>query len=183
MKTTNWQSKSLTLFIAASALWLTAACAGDSGIQVITPAAPCGDYYGERRLKPSVEFQHFPGRYNSGDYNIDYQDWSRAVGARSERLKSEKERVRAIVKKYDYLFRVPSFYNPSENIDVYNWGQSSIDTENGLPTDQLSILISVDVHPTLLEPRIPECLDGFPVIFEYHPDFGKPIEPPLEFPK
>ena len=52
MKTTNWQTKALTLFIAAVALWLTAACGnGDAPIyesdvpvyKRIMPISPCPD--------------------------------------------------------------------------------------------------------------------------------------------
>ncbi len=175
MKTHNWQTKALTLFIAAAALWLATACAEDSGIRIITPSAPCGDYYGERRLMPSVEFQHFPGRYGTGDHRIDSQDWNRAAMARNERLRSEDERGRAILEKYDYLYHENSGWVYSDG-HVFGWSLRSPDTETGLPTDQFVINVNVNVHPSMLKPRIPECLDGVPVIFQYHPDFGEPLE-------
>ena len=40
MKTHNWQTKALTLFIAVAALWLATACTEDSGLRIITPSAP-----------------------------------------------------------------------------------------------------------------------------------------------
>ena len=173
MKTTHWQTKALTLFIAAAALWLATACTEDSGIRIITPSAPCGDYYGEHRLMPSVEFQHFPGRDGPGDDRIDSQDWNRAVEARSQRLRSAYERGQAIWEKYRHLYRKNSYVRADGHF--FGWSVSSPRTETGLPTDQFVIKIRIDVHPRTLEHGIPECLDGFPVIFEYHPAFGEPI--------
>ncbi len=40
MKTTNWQAKALTLFIAALALWLTAACTENSDAPIYESDVP-----------------------------------------------------------------------------------------------------------------------------------------------
>ena len=175
MKTHNWQTKALTLFIAIAAFWLATACTEDSGLRIITPSAPCGDYYGEHRLIPSVEFQHFPGGLEAiQDGRVDYQDWSRAAIARNQRLRSQYERGQAILDKYRYLYRKNSYTRADGH--AFGWGIGSLNTETGLPTDHDIINVRVDVHPRTLEHRIPECLDGFPVRFHYHPAFGEPLE-------
>ena len=52
MKTTNWQTKALTLFIAAAALCLTTACKSLQVERII----PFGSCVNDAALTPSAEF-------------------------------------------------------------------------------------------------------------------------------
>ena len=192
MKTHTWQTKALTLFIAALAvLWLATACTEDSGIRIITPAAPCGP---DIPLTPSIEYITLEGarvpegweRYLEAAKNpllISVEDpvdrerfiLSMRMTARAERLRPETDRIRAILDKYDNLISKHDFF--TGGYAGSGWVRA-ISTEEGLLTDKQVIVIRVNIHPRKLPPeeRIPECLDGIPVHFEYHPDVGKPLK-------
>ena len=169
MKTTNWQTKALTLFIAAVALWFATACEGNPTVpKVITPSAPCGDNYGP--LVPSRELQHLSGRDDWVEGRISSQDWNQAVMARNERLRPEEDRVRAILDKNLDLIRRHRFHHPDGNGWVRGWGVKPIQTETELMTDKHAIFLYVSeyVDQSRFPPdeRIPECMDGIPVHFE-----------------
>ena len=189
MRIHNWPMKALIIVTAAAALWLGLACQNPYPI-IIAPSAPCGDYEPGQALVPSIEFRHFPGDFLHFPDEVDTQEWNRALEARGERLKSEKARVGAVLAEYRSLIHetdlLPIGY-------VRGSGMSILKTERRLLTDQYNIYISVDDNVELWEEKfvnegidpstivaedsIPECMDGFPVIFEIF--YGEVILQPL----
>ena len=155
MKTTNWQTKALTLFIALTALCLTATCAGSEYGKRYTPSAPCGPAV---PLTESVEFAQLK---DTSDLKKD-----RESTVREERLRLETERIEAILDKYEDRILAQS---PARGGFVHGWGVSSIRNENDELTEKLIIQIMVTeyVDQSTLPPevRIPECLEGVEVHF------------------
>ena len=162
MKTANWQTKALALFIAGVALCLTAACAGEyTGPNRITPSAPCGD---DTPLVPSNEYREFQGIENP--YDVFGQDRiEQASRDRAKRLWPEKERIWAIMDRYGDLVERQSH--------VITWGVMDTQTEDLWLTDKLIIEITlekyVDQNSFPPEDRIPECMDGVEVHFDIAP--------------
>ena len=163
MKTHNWQTKALTLFIAAAALWLAAAC-GDTGTEYaigdsITPSAPCGP---DMPLEPSEEFKQFVGREKVYPF-LRSDIRSRAYRLRAERLKPETERIQAILDKYRDRIRSHS----GEHYEGYL--VETIFNEAYLPTDKqvIQVYLAEYVDPSELSPedRMPECIEGIEVHF------------------
>ena len=183
MKTTNWQTKALMLFIAAAALWLTAAAACANAVTEyaigdrITPSAPCGP---DIPLTPSIEYITLEGakvpsgneRYLEAAKNpglIGIEDpagrasfiQSIRATARAERLRPETERIKAIIDRHkDLIWKQSTAYGYS----VYN-----VKNEDGELTDKQVIGIYVarqfDQSTIPPEDRIPECLEGVEVHF------------------
>ncbi len=162
MKTTNWQTKALTLFIAALALWLAAACAHEyTGREIITPSAPCGL---DAPLEPSKEFQQFVGLEHVY-YFLRTDRKNRATRWRAERLKPETERIQAILDNFrDQIERSSNGYI---NNQIPQYSIVDIENDKGLLTDKQAIHISV--YEKLGQSRlhheygIPECIEGIEV--------------------
>ena len=190
MRIHNWPTKALIIVAAAAALWLGLACQNPYPI-IIAPSAPCGEYEPGQRLVPSVEFRHFPGHIMHFPDEVDTQEWNRAVEARAERLNLKRERVRAVFDEYRSL--IEETVLPIGH--AYSRGTGVIATEKELFTDQYFIRIGVDVNwkegivddgddlsKVASEDRIPECMDGFPVIvrivsLQPLEEFYPPIKP------
>ena len=202
MKTTNWQTKALTLFIAAVALWVATACNSEGRYQhpyqIITPSAPCGP---DVPLTPSIEFITLEG----ARVPEEYEEWllaaqnprsifiedeedrktfihNVAAMARAERLEPEMERIRAARDKYrdriskQYLSNVPD-----EGGYIHGVGVIAIYTEDGEVTDKTVILIDVteyvDQGTLPPEDRIPECMEGIEVHFRVMPLRPQGVQP------
>ncbi len=169
MKTTNWQTKALTLFIAAAALWLSTACTKeyplaypDGGLRIIS-SEPCED---SAPLVPSMEFVELAERetpptmkYPTGDQLKELPGYADALDARRKRLDPRIERVRKALDEYQDKLR--------EN---ENYRYSELYIEDGLSdvgTDSLTVRIYLDrwVDPRTVPPedRIPGCIGGVPV--------------------
>ena len=182
MKTTNWQTKALALFIAALALWLATACE-DNVVEKyaigdrLTPSAPCGpgvpltpskEYFTWEGAKvPSSEEKWLEAAKNPILISVTDPEarerfiHSMRMSARAERLRPETERIKAIIDKLeDRIWRNPI---------AHGYGVASIETENGMLTDKQVIEIYVtelsDQSALLPEDRIPECIDGVEVHF------------------
>ena len=171
MKTTNWQTKALILFIAAIALCLATACGETdteyTGPYRITPSAPCGD---DVPIEPSKEFRQFVGP----EYLYELHGPERknqAARERAKRLKPEKERIEAILGKYSELMSRQNNGEVSNHVIV--WRVTDTQTEEWWPTDKLIIEITVreyvDQRSFPPEDRIPECMDGIEVHFDAAP--------------
>ena len=175
MKATNWQTKALTPFIAALALWFATACTEPGsefelgieylGSQRITPSAPCGP---DVPLSPSIELAQLNGTSS--------QEKSMALRAREKRLRPEEERIQAILDEHrDRLERsilrhreaYGFFFEPDLKPHLR---VGHIWTENMELTDKIVIEIKVyqlvDQSTLPSEDRIHECLDGVEVHFE-----------------
>ena len=171
MKTHNWQTKALTLFIAAAALWLATACGATdikySSPNRITPSAPCGD---DAPLVPSKELREFAGIENA--YDVFGQDRIKeAARERAKRLWPERERVGEILDRhFDLISRQG---NGEVSDHVITWGVMDTQTEDFWSTDKLIIEITlkeyVDQNSFPPEDRIPECMDGVEVHFDIAP--------------
>ena len=164
MKTINWQTKALTLFIAVVvALWLATACddagtdenainyeyfdnyeydGSNAGVKRITPSAPCGH---EDRSMQSKE--------------------NRMTWDRREAAEIERYRIRKILEKYDDLiWRQPT---------VHGWSIGELRyLDNGLREKvfiEIEVKEYVDQSTLPSEDRIPECLEGVEVHFVIKP--------------
>ena len=188
--TTTWQLKSLMLFIAFAALFLTIACGKYAGaerviIDRITPSAPCGD---DTSLTVSAEFDGIEGAIGkemilpSMDkeqiYEAKKRDeerrmsaWRKAVDARAERLRPEEERVREIVNRY--RDRIEKQYVTSKGGHVHGYGVTTLNNEKGEPTDKFVLEIDVTeyIDQSTLPPedRIPDCMEGVEVHYRIRP--------------
>ena len=162
MKTTNWQAKVLTLFIAAAALWLATACTAKSNDTEIniSPALCVSDSPQEI----SKEFKEYVGR-DYLYYSISSDAKDRATRLRAERLKPETERIQAILDRYiDFINS-----HPNKDIAKYilRYRVISIDNGRGLPLDEqvISIDYSEELNQALplSEYRVPKCIEGVSV--------------------
>ena len=112
----------------------------------------------EQKLMPT------PGGKAVDTYETTRQRNMAAI-SRAERLRPERERIEAIVDKYEDLFR----RQPGLN----GYGVVSVSDENGQPTDKMviEILVTKKVDQSTLPPedRIPDCLEGVPVVFREGP--------------
>ena len=160
------------LFIAA-ALWFTAACGNKySGLETITPSAPCDP---DAPLEPSEEFQQFVGLEHVYDL-LRTDRKNRATRWRAERLKTETERIQAILDNFrDQIERSSNEYIANKLI-----GYRIVDIKNdkGLLTDKQAIGISF--HEELGQSRfhheygIPECFEGIEVHLRIFPLLKNP---------
>ena len=160
MKTTNWQTKALTLFTAAAVLCVATACISESDneypYKLVTPSVPCGP---DVPLTQSVELAQLK------DPTPLELDW--AMRVRQERLRPETERIRAILDEYEERILLQSSLYDGFSL---GGGVKSILNEDGELTDKQVIHIagSEYVDQTSLPPeiRIPDCIDGIEVHFE-----------------
>ncbi len=168
MKTHNWQTKALTLFIAAVALWLATACTTYypinypvDGIRIIS-SEPCEI---DMPLVPSQEFVKLADRWMQPGDDISYQAliklsryWASA-SAREFRLSPEVKRIEDMLRTYyDQFYRFPSYEFAAVE---------ALDTWDGTPTDKLVVVVYlnhlVDLFTIPPENRIPSCIAGVPV--------------------
>ena len=167
MKTINWQTKALTLFIVAAALWLTAACEYGQ-VEMIVPSGPCMN---DAALTPSVEFLDLYERWKDElglEEDTTIEDLAKLPGYR-EAVNARADRVgpknRQIVKKIraEYTERIER--HPFYRGHVYSY----LEDERGWLTDTSALEIDVHqvVSPYRFPPgdRIPECIDDVPVIY------------------
>ena len=173
MKTTNWQTKALTLFIATVALWLTAACGnGDlidhpfppNGLRIVAedpceidvPPVPSQEFVrlAKRRLQPGEEITFEALRK--------IPEYIHASYARDTRLKPEFNRILDVLEPY----RVPGgrFWDYPHYSGA---GVEALRTWDGLGTDKIVVVVKlahlVDPRTVPPEDRIPICLAGVPV--------------------
>ena len=173
MKTTNWQTKALTLFIAAAALWLTAACGNndttnfpihypEGGIR-ITSTEPCEM---EVPLVPSQEFANLPEHLSQrieNDPDVVYNSMVSIIRtrrvARAARLAPEFKRIGDGIAEYVHKLNGDPYIGSVE--------QWSLTTSDGVPTDRIIVEVHFyylqDLSKALLEDRIPSCIAGVPV--------------------
>ncbi len=170
MKTTNWQTKALALFIAAVALWLTTACGSEDlaryhyprdGLRIVAWESCEIDV----PLVPSQEFVRLADRrLKSGD-EISYEalrklpEYALTLNAQNTRLSPEFERIRDVLHTYRVqLEKYPHF----SYADV-----EALNTWNGIPTDRIAVVVYlarfVDLREIRLEDQIPGCIAGVPV--------------------
>ena len=172
MNTTNWQTKVLTLFIAAVALWLTTACGNADptyypinypldGIRVIS-SEPCEI---DVPLVPSPEYIELEEKLNELGDELDYMetlDIREGAGeSRYARLEPEYKRILEVLRTYEDLFiKYPYFVLASIE---------SMRTWDGQLTDKLVVEVHidhlVDLRTVPPEDRIPGCIAGVPVHF------------------
>ena len=171
MKTHNWQTKALTLFIAAAAaLCLATACEDElpidylysyDGIRIIS-SEPCEI---EVPLVPSQEFVKLaerwmqPGDDISSEALIKLSRYSASASAREYRLSPEFKRIRDVLRTYDDQFYRFPFFSFA--------GIEALRTWDGTPTDKLVVEVYldhlVDLRTVRQEDRIPDCIAGVPV--------------------
>ena len=173
MKTHNWQTKALTLFIAAAVLCLISACRDadideNTGTEYtdperITPSIPCGS---QVRLRESVEFRRLPDDASMAQRGL-------AAIAREKRLSGRRGFIEAILDEYEDLLHWHSIGSPDGEGVIHGWGVASIWNDNGELTDKQVIEIRVTkyVDQSTLPPeeQIPECIDGVEVHIEVSP--------------
>ena len=166
MKTINWQTKALTLFMAAAAFWLATACAKEypieyprDGLRVIS-SEPCEI---DEPLTPSREFIRLADEQDpiKNSYPTDAHlrtlpGYDEAMGAWDERIGPERKRIDEVLETYrECLQRYP--YYRGSFVDLrFTW--------NGILTDR--IVVEVHLHhlvdPRTVPPqdRIPGCIAG-----------------------
>ena len=150
MKTTNWQTKALTLFIAAAALWFTTACGNDdmnSAAQSIPEA--------ETLIQEATKNDCVPPNIAKNS-----QEGEGMMADRNQGIsENEATRIHKVRLKYNSLFwRQPNVHMVSEGLfrdESGDWMQ-----EGGIV-----IRVSEKVSQDTLSPedRIPECLEGVPI--------------------
>ena len=169
MKTINWQTKALTLFIAAAALWLATACTKEypitypsDGLRIIS-AEPCEI---DVPLVPSPEFIRLREREDPDNEKFPTWDSFRSLPGyyeaqdeRSKRIKSEVQRIDDVLETYrDRLRRYPYFGGSLVGLH-FTW--------DGALTDRFIVEVYLDhlVDPRTVPPedRIPGCIAGVPV--------------------
>ncbi len=172
MKTTNWQTKALTLFIAAAALWLATACTTYypinypvNGIRVIS-SEPCEI---DVPLVPSQEYVKLAEQLKQLGDQVDYME-SREIKINARdawyaRLKPEFNRILEVVRTYaDLLRKYPNF-----ELTIVE----EMRTWDGAWTDKLVVVVYVShlFDPRTIPPeeRIPSCIAGVPVHFMVQP--------------
>ena len=146
MKTTNWQTKALMLFIAAVALSLATACTTYypidypyNGIRVIS-SEPCEI---DVPLLPSQEFVELVER--EGTFDEGFPGWGLvislpgywdAVEMWTERLASEQLRIGTILETYEGQFQKYPHYWGTYIGTLRNW--------NGALTDRMVVKVYLD---------------------------------------
>ncbi len=153
MKTTNWQAKALTLFIAALALWLTAACTENSDAPIYESDVPV-----YKRIMPLNPCPNDINEYRSLDHQpaLPYE----------ERLPHAEKVLEEIV--LPTLAREGGL--PWHTVDAYlsrRFSTTWLDYEwEGVVIIQVEYF-ATDVQLSHLPPenRIPHCIEGVPVHF------------------
>ncbi len=170
MKTHNWQTKALTLFIAAAiALWLITACVKEYPIEYpfeglrITSSDSCDN---EESLKPSREFiqlaeQQDPLQmsYPTDAHLRSLPGYDEARDSRWKRIGPELERINSVLDMHRKQLERNPYYGGSFPVSQYLW--------DNIPTDRWIIEVHLDhlVDPRTVPPedRIPGCIAGIPV--------------------
>ena len=173
MKTTNWQTKALTLFIAVVALCLATACTTYYPIEYpseglrITSSEHWETCENEKPLKPSREFVELANQqdpiqtgYPTNDHLRTLPGYDEAVDAWGERVAPEIERIEEVLETYkDRLERYPYYRGSFLDLRFF-W--------DGTLTDRFVVEVHLDhaVDPRTVPPedRIPGCIAGVPVI-------------------
>ena len=171
MKTTNWQTKALTLFIAAVAFCLTAACGSadttyypypEGGLRIVS-SDTCEI---EVPLAPSQEFADLPERMRQrmeNDPNFAYTSMNLDIKTRREsrytRLGPEFRRIWNGFYAYEDKLRRYPYYSLVFVEELSTW--------DGVPTDRTVVEIHlehmVDLRTIPSEYWIPSCIAGVPV--------------------
>ena len=166
MKTINWQTKALTLFIAAAALWLATACTTYypinypvDGIRVIS-SEPCDI---DVPLVPSQEYVELEEKLNQLGDEADYMALQEiregAYKAWYARLEPEFKRIVDVLRTFKDLFMKYPYFEEAIVEGMRTW--------DGTPTDKLVVVVYIThlVDPRTVPPedRIPGCIAGVPV--------------------
>ena len=166
MKTTNWQTKALTLFIAAAALSLATACTTHypiiypvDGIRIIS-SEPCEI---DVPLVPSQEYVELEEQLKQLGDDVDYMALREiregAYEARYARLELEYKRILDVLRTYKDLFMKYPYFDLAAVEGMRTW--------DGQLTDKLVVVVYVAhlVDPRTVSPedRIPDCIAGVPV--------------------
>ncbi len=173
MKTTNWQAKVLTLFIAAAALWLATACTNadptyypinypEGGLRIVS-SEPCEI---EVPLIPSQEFADLPESIRQriqDDPDVAYYSMVSIIRTRREardtRLAPEYKRIWNAYYAYQDKLRGYPYHSVVQLGSLRTW--------DGVPTDRTVVEIHlehmVDLRTIPMEGRIPNCIGGVPV--------------------
>ena len=167
MKTINWQTKALTLFIAAAiALWLTTACTTYypinypvDGIRIIS-SEPCDI---DVPLVPSQEYVELEEKLNQLGDEADYMALQEiregAYKAWYARLEPEFKRIVDVLRTFKDLFMKYPYFEEAMVEGMRTW--------DGTPTDKLVVVVYIThlVDPRTVPPedRIPGCIAGVPV--------------------
>ena len=170
MKTTNWQTKALTLFIATVALCLTTAC----GDRYLTEYPYPG--YGLRIVSselceidvspvPSQELVKLadrrlpPGEAITYEALVKLSAYTLSGYARDTRLAPEFKRIRDVLQTYLARLEKHPYYSFTDVEALRTW--------DGTPTDRIVIVVYlahlVDMRTIRPEDRIPGCIAGVPV--------------------
>ena len=156
MKTTNWQTKALALFIAAAALWLVSACgeeATNPGINISSqhcvPGLPS---------ETSEEFKQFEYFRHGPDVTRTERE-NQAIRLRAERLKPETERIQAILDRY--IEHINRDVEGSIAQYVIGYMVESLKDRKGRLTDTQVILIHFGLYEGQfpLKYPIPKCIE------------------------
>ena len=166
MKTINWQTKALTLFIAAAALWLATACTTYypiiypvDGIRII-PLEFCEI---DVPLVPSQEYVELEEKLNQLGDEADYMALQEiregAYKAWYARLEPEFKRIVDVLRTFKDLFMKYPYFEEAMVEGMRTW--------DGTPTDKLVVVVYIThlVDPRTVPPedRIPGCIAGVPV--------------------
>ena len=166
MKTNNWQTKALTLFIAAVALCLATACTTYypiiypvDGIRII-PLEFCEI---DVPLVPSQEYVKLAEQLEQLGDEVDYMESREiqegAYEARYARLEPEYKRIVDVLRTFNDLFMKYPYFEEAMVEGMRTW--------DGTPTDKLVVVVYIThlVDPRTVPPedRIPGCIAGVPV--------------------
>ena len=173
MKTTNWQTKALALFISAAALWLATACTNadptyypidypEGGLRIVS-SDTCEI---EVPLVPSPEFADLPESIRQriqDDPDAAYYSMVSIIRTRREarniRLAPEFKRIRDIFYANEDKVRKHPYYSGGF--------VEALSTSDGVPTDRIIVVIRldhmVDLRTIPPEDQIPSCIAGVPV--------------------
>ena len=162
MKTTSWQTKALTLFIAAVALWLTAACGNggptiepqptpertETSTQPVTesPIEEATETPTAETPEPSVECTH---------QTPETRSWLNTTDEEFQEHDEKRSRAGDVLYEHSELF----WHQPN----VYHVGDSFLRDETGEWTNEWGITVwvteKVDQGTLSPEDRIPEILN------------------------
>ena len=162
MKTHNWQTKALTLFIAGIALWLSTSC-GDS----------LPDEYQYPSFKRIMPMGPCPNDINIGATNYtSYTSYPRMT------LEAKKTYAEAIVRKYTLIWEQDhvSYSGVGMMPNGYYAPEFWKSFEDRSPVVFIEIAFEAgEVDQSRLPPeeRIPHCLEGVPVHFLTNQGHGK----------
>ena len=169
MKTQNWQTKALTLFIAAVALSLATACTTYYPIEypmqglLIISSEPCEI---DVPPVPSPEFIRLAEledpsnqRFPTWDFLRSLPGYKESREARSKRIKSEVQRIEDVLRTYqDQLKKHPHYRGSLVGLNE-TWNRGLTDSF----VVEVYLHHLVDPRTVPAEDRIPGCIAGVPV--------------------